>query len=141
MGVEINIPAVDSPAVSIPAIEIGAVDVEVAAIVAKQSFLNRTSSLTATTVYTPAASGLYRVSVYIETSSTAASAMVTVLYTDDYRFQQPTFAQSSSGQYQAGGAMSPVASIRATSGNPIQVSAGFSGTGHFDVYVVVEQLW
>lgn len=115
--------------------------VDVPQIVAKQSFLAQTVGLGSTTVYTPAASGLYRISAYVETSSGTASVYIT--WTDDHRAQgtgtSVILGQSNGGNFQTNGDFQ-VNVIRATT-NPIAISSTYSGTGSYDIYVVIELLW
>jgi len=60
-------------------------------IVATQSFIDRTTALGTTTVFTPSIAGLYRVSIYASAQG-GSTVNVTVGWTDDYI--SPTFVQS-----------------------------------------------
>lgn len=119
--------------------------VDLPQIVAKQSWLSQSSALAATTIYTPSADGLFRVSAYIEVSSgstRAPSAQMT--WTDDHAAQNNSGLLGGvdvAGNWTINGSFATRA-FRATSGNPIQISTSLSaGTGTYDLYVVIEQLW
>lgn len=120
--------------------------VDLPQIVAKQSFLAQTNNFASTAVFTPSVTGLYRISVYLECPTTADIA-VNVQFTDDRsNAQNATIAVLQTGKYlnqmAASGSLQGVASFRDTSGNAISVSTNnYAGTGTYDLYVVIEQLW
>ena len=117
--------------------------VDLAQIVAKQSWIGRSSALGSTTIYTPAADGLYRVSAYLEVASGTPSVTANIGYTDDHHTPSSTYyslGTFSSGEYNNGGTFQAY-TFRAKSGDAISVSTTYGSTGSFDFYVVLELLW
>lgn len=110
--------------------------VDLPSIVAKQSFVSQTSSLGSTTIFTPSADGLFRISAYLERSS-ASFVSCTASWTDDYTSRSAIVAEVDSNGFQAG--VGTIA-IRAKSGDAISVSTSYAGTDAYDLYVVIEQL-
>lgn len=109
-------------------------------IVASQTFSSQSSGLSATTVYTPSAAGLFRVSAYMEASTTNCDGAPVVYWTDTYRSKNATLEnlQFSSGVPVASGHI-----FWSAASQPIQVSTVFdvnSGSATYNLYVVVEQL-
>lgn len=103
-------------------------------IVASQTWTSQSSALSATTVYTPAAAGLFRVSAYLDGVVASQSASTTIAWTDSHQSR-------SSSLNSLGNASAPSAQVLwSAASDPIQVSTVFSGTGTYNLYVVVEQL-
>lgn len=113
--------------------------VNVPQIVASQTFLLQTSSLSSTTIYTPAAAALLRVSYYIESSVTGQDVTLGLTWTDNYQTQSNTVANSNESQKFNLGS-NPVSVIHSAASQPIAITASFSGSGSYNVYVTVEQL-
>jgi hypothetical protein len=122
------------------------IDVDLPTVVAKQSFLAQTNNFASVVIFTPSVSGLYRISVYLECATTA-DIDVNVQFTDDRsNAQDAEILSINVGKYSAttaaGNSLTGVACFRATSGNAISVSTNdYAGTGTYDLYVVIEQLW
>ena len=118
--------------------------IDVASIVAKQSWLNQTSALGTTTVYTPAAAGLFRVSAYVELRNTTDASVSSFLsWTDDYLTQSTKSLGNSAPTIAGGWSITGDSAIRAfrSGASAIQVSTTTAGATHYDLYVVIEQLW
>lgn len=119
-------------------------------VVAAQSFLNRTASIAATTLYTPSADGTFRVSVYSEITTTSGGGCPLLSWVDDFN----THTNQSLVQVDGGGACINSGGsgtpnygwatwiVRATSGNAISFSFPGSTTTPvvYSIYVTVEQL-
>jgi hypothetical protein len=118
--------------------------VDLGQIVAKQSWTGRSSALGSTTIYTPSASGLFRVSAYLEVASGSITSVNAFLaYTDDHHTPNATYyglGSLVSGDYNNSGTVQAYA-FRAAASAAISVSTNYSGTGSYDFYVVLEQLW
>jgi hypothetical protein len=115
--------------------------VDLPQIVAKQSYLAQSTALGSTTIYTPAAAGLFRISGYFE-STGSNGGQLNVFWTDDHRAQAggAVINTLASGGWGSNGSFQAI-TIRSAASNPITITTSFSGTGTYDVYVVVEQLW
>jgi hypothetical protein len=120
-------------------------DVDLPQIVAKQSWLAQSAALAATTIFTPTADGLFRVSAYIEVSvgsNRGPSAQMT--WTDDHAAQNNSGligGVDTAGNWTINGNYATRA-FRATNGNPIKIATTINaGSGTYDLYVVIEQLW
>lgn len=111
----------------------GCSSVNIAPLVASGSILAQTSPLSGSTIYTPTAAGLFRVSLFNEGTGGGTMAL-SVLFTDDtgsHVVSSPgtTLPQTFS------------AVVRCTAGNDIQVAADiFSGSPTFSLFYAVEQL-
>lgn len=103
-------------------------------IIAKQSWLNQTASLSATTVFTPSEDGDYRVNVYMTADTSSPPGWSPTLYwTDEYGSREE-------GLQDTGPFASYVVIIHAVSGQPIQVSVGGgSNPPQYDLFVTVVQ--
>lgn len=116
--------------------------IDVPSIVAKQSWTAKNSALGSTTIYTPGSAGLFRMSAYLEIASGTASVNAFLAYTDDHHTPNSTYYSLGSlvsGDYNNGGTVQAYAFRSAASA--ISVSTNYSGTGTYDFYVVLEQLW
>lgn len=108
-------------------------------IVAKQSFLGVTASISETTIFTPASEGDFRVNIYCENHDVGshASLGVALNWTDNVAAQTfGTLTAPSEGYAQAS------VVIHSASGDAIQISATYSTDGPLhatDVYVTVVQ--
>jgi hypothetical protein len=104
----------------------------VPSVVARQDFLSQTSNLATTTLFTPSASGLFRVTVYGIPSG--PNITVTIGWTDD------DGANSFNPSDQAGnGARSGTVAIRSTA-NPITIAVTRTNAPTWNLSVVVEDL-
>lgn len=114
--------------------------VDLPQIIVKQSFLAQSGSLSPTTIYTPASSALFRISGYLVGSAgMSGSPQVSVKYTDDLQAQDVILdLDFSHGIY---GHLEGIGVFRGTSSNVIQVYTTFGGSGTYDLYIVLEQLW
>lgn len=101
-------------------------------IVAQQSFLNQSGSLSATTIFTPTSEGDFRVSVYASGASSLSGATLGVLWTDARANR--TFAPSISDSF-----VSSTEVVHSAVSQPIQVEVLTSNTA-YDVYVTIEEL-
>ena len=107
----------------------------VPAIVASQAWNGQTSALAQTAVFTPSASGLYRLTVYLSVESGSGGATPHFYWTDD--------AGSQTRQFDPSNTSFPVSYsmlVKAASGDAISVSVGVTGTNTYDLYAVVESL-
>jgi hypothetical protein len=119
--------------------------VDLPQIVAKQSWTSQSGALASTTVYTPSAAGLFRVSAYIEVSSGSTRApSASMTWTDDHAAQNNSGALGAvdaSGNWTINGSYATRA-FRVAANTDIKVSTSIgAGTGTYDLYVVIEQLW
>lgn len=112
---------------------------EVSMVVAKQSFIGRTSALTATTLYTPASDGDYRVTAYLAFDNDmviSCGSTASVIWTDDFRANDVGVASASSNGHAADQLV-----LHVTAGNPIQVHATYGCNGGtitpYNLYVTV----
>lgn len=112
-------------------------------IVATALLTAQTADISATTIYTPAASGLYRVSVYHLCTTAGGGTLTTaIIWTDDYQ-AQTTSPASNLDLSGAGNAATGTTFIRSTA-SAIQYStsiAGKSGSPQYALFVVVERLY
>jgi hypothetical protein len=108
-------------------------------IVAEQDFLNQTDWLPATTIFTPAADGLFRVSFYEEVT----------LGNPSNCFPSPTYAWvDASGQQSTNGGQQTFArsdsTIHAKANTPITITiapnCGTAAPAPYNLFVVIEQL-
>lgn len=119
-------------------------------VVAEASFLNQTSSVGTTTLYTPANEGDYQVSMYLRARTTninlSSNMDATLSWTDEFGTASGTLlgAGSLDGRlYNVGGSPnSPNQSIflHSSAGNPIQFATTYTsggGSDAFDIYVAV----
>lgn len=118
-------------------------------IVARKSFRNLNSELSATTLYTPDEDGLFRASVYLETGNDdpGTGARFSLVWTDDFRNQEP---EGSALAIQGGavGSEGPIGTtvLRAKRNTPItfKVVAGLDEGAvlatPYNVFVVLEEL-
>ena len=112
--------------------------VDLPQIVAKQSYTGKTAALASTAIYTPAASGVFRVSVALEnTTGGTDNVTATITWTDAYHSQTIDMQKYARGIYTSG--FWGVIAIPVASGNAISISASYV-SGTYDLYVVVEQL-
>ena len=112
-------------------------------IVATVSLTGQTGNIGATTLYTPAASGLYKVSVYhlCSVAGSGGSLATQIGWTDAVQAQTSNPAADIS-LTSAGNAASGISLIQATA-NAITYSAtiaGGTGNPQFNLYIVVERL-
>lgn len=112
-------------------------DVDIPNEVASQSFTSQTTALAATTVFTPSAVGLFRVSMYTNAASNPG-VTITVSWTDpvfganSVQFPQVSTINNSANNYGS-------AFLRVSANSNIQVSASAPSVT-YNLYVVVEQL-
>jgi hypothetical protein len=104
--------------------------------VASQSFLNQSSILNATTVYTPTENALLRVSMYQESSS-GTLPTVTILYTDPVTGSQ-IYQFPLNNCFAVSGDNFGVAIIRVSRNTSVQVSAT-TPVVTYNLFVVVEE--
>jgi hypothetical protein len=112
-------------------------DVDIPNEVASTSFLNQTTALSSTTLFTPSAAGNFRVSIYTSAASNP-NVTVTVSWTDaanganSVQFTQISTITSSKNNY-------GIAFLRSAASSAIQISATLP-TVSYDLFSVVEQL-
>lgn len=105
------------------------------------SFLNQTDGLAATTVYTPTASGNFRVSVCVTAFSTSdTSARPLVWWTDETSTFSPNRFVEAPGYVSTNQANTLVIPVHATAGTPILVQVYADSSSIYDVWVTVEKL-
>ena len=100
-------------------------------VVAKQSFLNQTASLPATTIYTPTEDGFFLVQTYLTVSAFAADSSsgggtVLIGYTDPAAAESFEGVSINSGLQQGPTGNGFQNTIYALSGEPITLSVNFS---------------
>ena len=108
---------------------------EVAAIVASQSWNAQTTALAETAVFTPAADGLYRLTVYLSMSAGTGGVTPHFYFTDD--------AGAQTRQFDPSNVNFPVSYemlVKAKSGDAISVSTSITGSPTYDFYATVESL-
>jgi len=118
--------------------------VDLAQIVASQSFTAQTSALSATTIYAPSAAGFFRLNVYVD-GNNGNDVGANVQFTDDRSNAQNaaiTFLQNGLWLNSVGdsGSLYGVTAFRSKASVAISVSTTFFGSGSYDLYVVLEQL-
>ena len=113
-------------------------------IVAQKSFIAQMASISPTTVFTPASTGIFRVTGYLEQSNTAEgySPEVFVSWTGDFASYQD---QVNGGLSYSGSAAAVTLNLLVVHGaanQPIQISTSVnpSEQGTYNLYVVVEKL-
>jgi len=109
-------------------------------VVASVSLTNQTTTVTLATLFTPAADGLYRISVYMSTSPTKGSTWAyALLWTDDNKARNSGRQQLSPGAFSSFNA--PVRSLAGQSMS-YSISAGQSipPGASYNVFITVEQL-
>lgn len=105
------------------------------------SFLNQTNALPLTTVFTPTATGNFRVSVYVTafpTSDTATRPEIS--WTDETSTFSPNKFAEAPGFVSTNEANVMVVPVHAVAGAPIQVGVFADSTSSYDVWVTVEKL-
>ncbi len=112
-------------------------------VVASKSFLGQTQSIPRTTLFTPQSSGVYRVTVYEETSSDVGGYLPEAFLSwtggfTSYRAPVRTTSAHQNGTFEASGQLT----INDTAGKPIQliVTENPNEQGTYNLYVVVEKL-
>lgn len=99
----------------------------------------QTGAIGATTIFTPAASGLYRATYYVVVTSTGTSVnlVLNILSTDDAaaRTQAASTVSCAATNFTQG-----VFIVRAFSTNPIQYNTTIAGTCTYSVFVALERL-
>jgi hypothetical protein len=113
----------------------GTMSASVAKIEASQSWNAQTSALSAATIFTPSADGLYRITVYASASSGSGGVTPHMAFTDD--------AGSQARQFDPSNVSFPVSysmTVKAKASTNIQVSTTISGSPTYDFYAVVESL-
>ncbi len=110
-------------------------------IVANESFLNQTSAISPTSIFTPDADGNYRISAYIDFPSNALGVGTeidaSITFTDDFGSRQFDIEGT------PGGSGSAVRTARLTASNPVQVSTAYTGSpspNNYNLFIVVEEL-
>lgn len=112
-------------------------------IVATVSLTGQTGNIAATTLYTPAASGIYKVSVYhlCTVAGSAGTLATTIGFTDDVQAQttKPAIDISLTG---AGNAASGIVPIRSTAAaiTYSTVIAGGTGSPQYALFIILERL-
>jgi hypothetical protein len=110
-------------------------DIDIPNRVASQSFLNQTGNLASTILFSPAAAGNFRVSVYAELKAgSTAVVTITFLWTDDDGAQTLALSLGVPGGYSH-----DTIFIRSASGS-ISVSASQSGGSTYSLYTAVEEM-
>lgn len=105
-------------------------------VVAKESFIGLTADLATTTIFTPSEDGDYEIAIYGVVNPLASANMdPAATWTDEYGTYTRGFAGATTGTagYSQG-------TVHAISGNPIQVSTTYGGSGNlysYDLYVTV----
>jgi hypothetical protein len=114
-------------------------------IVSKQSFINQTSSIGTTALFTPAVDGDYRISLYVSGYVVACNSGASTLaphvhldWTDDLKSNSNTF-DLSVGNHCAWDSIQGFI-IHATAGNPINVSTTVFSSDAGNYYFTVEEL-
>lgn len=112
--------------------------INVPSVVASQSFLAKTASFAATTIYTPAAAGVYRVSVTIAVNGTGTISSQ-LGWHDSYVSQIAALCNATGTTYQPDRS---VVCIQVGASQAITLLGTASGgfTGSYDMYITIEQL-
>jgi hypothetical protein len=111
-------------------------------IVASASLTGQTAPVPLTTIYTPPASGLFRVSTYLSvtrTRSVTPTWILTLGWTDDNGPRSTTTSATQNGA----NANAATAVIQAVGGQPVAYRTGLQGEAGettYNLFVVVEQL-
>ena len=97
----------------------------------------QTGSISPTTLFTPGDSGLYRVTVYLNSSAAGSGTIAgSVAWTDEVGPQAASGTVTNVDTYSS---MNVI--VRATSGNAIRYSTTEAGTsGAYNLFITVEQL-
>jgi hypothetical protein len=110
-------------------------------IVAQLALTNQTGPIPQTTIFTPAQSGLYRVSSYIASTTPGQddAFTATLVYTDDVALEYAALNNGSSGYYATS---SGFTTFRATANNPVSFyTQGSTPQGtKYCVYLTIERL-
>lgn len=102
------------------------------------SATSQTSSIGTTTLFTPTATGTYRVSIYIvDIAGTVFTLQGTVGWTDSATAQTATTSTLTNA---TNGYVQSSFFVEATSGNPVTYAVALTGTATYNVYVVSERL-
>lgn len=111
-------------------------------IVSVISLTGQTDAITTTTMFTPTAVGVYRVSVYMVcTTAGTGTLSCTIKWTDDYQAQQSSPASNVdlSGVGNAGSGNIPINATAAAITYETAI-AGKAGSPEYSLYIVLEQL-
>ena len=117
-------------------------------VVAKVSLTNQTAAIPTTTIFTPAQTGLYRVSVVtVMTTPGTDGNLWNVMFnwTDDAGAEQTWLAQlfdysTPPNDYPVNGYTQNPWTFRANAGTPVQYWVYGAASGTYDLFLVVERL-
>lgn len=112
---------------------------DVAVIVFKQSFLAQTSSNQTITLFTPSETAIYRVSVYIDASTSNGTNFARVNYTGTLgssAASQIMSDQNNTNSYQTSILIRPLINTSVT----LTIITGNPTPSNYDIYVTVEEL-
>lgn len=102
------------------------------------SLTGQTSSISTTTLFTPTATGTYRISIYVvDTAGTTFTLQGTIGWTDAAQAQTAT---TSTLTNTTNGYLQSSFFIEAVSGNAVTYAVVLTGTATYNVYVVAERL-
>jgi hypothetical protein len=107
-------------------------------VVAKQSFLNQTTNLPETVIYTSSAEGDYRVSVYLATPPNIGGIAGTLYWSDTMNSYNPNFGAVPAN---SNSASESTFILHIAAGSSISVSTFNYIESTYNMYVTVEQLF
>lgn len=113
-------------------------------IVESYSLVGKTGALSATTIYTPAEDGLYRIDYYLALAATGVANVTPVIdFTDDFNAETVNLYGTASGFAQANAqAVGGSFTFKAKASQPIQLSTSVASgtTPTYNLYATLVQL-